>query len=93
MFAYERAAWTDEHLNPAPPKDEFELPELDSGNARWRWVEGSEWRVETSGKSTGKSSATKQDAKGSDADGWIYYDNKVRKHAYLALWSLADPIS
>ena len=87
LFAYERAAWTDEHLNSAPPKDEFELPELDGGNARWRWVQGSEWCVETSGKSTGKPSATKQDAKGSDPDGWIYYDNKARKPVYLALGS------
>lgn len=73
LLAYERAAWTDEHLNPAPPKDDFELPEIDGGTARWRWVQGSEWRVETGGRGGAKASSTKL-----DADGWIYYDNKVR---------------
>ena len=63
----ERAPWTDEHLNPSDPKDDFRLPEVDHGNAEWRWVEGSEWKVEGAGKS-------KVDA---NEDGWIYYDNKV----------------
>ena len=67
LLAYERAAWTDEHLNPSDPKDSFQLPDVDNGTAEWRWVPGSEWQVEGGGKnrtSTG-------------ADGWIYYDNKV----------------
>ncbi len=63
----ERAPWTDEHLNPSDPKDDFQLPDVDHGNAQWRWVEGSEWKVEGAGKS-------KVDA---NEDGWIYYDNKV----------------
>ncbi|KAK2748889.1 peroxisome- protein [Myotisia sp. PD_48] len=77
LFAYERPAWSDEHLNPVPPTDEFELPEVQGGNARWRWVAGSEWRIDglsstESGKKKGKSN------KSSDPDdnGWIYYDNK-----------------
>ena len=74
LFAYERAAWTDEHLNPAPPKDEFELPEVEGGTARWRWVAGSEWQLDTGAKKAGVAVATKLDPK---ADGWIYYDNKV----------------
>lgn len=76
LFAYERASWTDEHLNPAPSKDEFELPDVEGGNARWRWVKGSKWFVE---------GATEQDEGGTNAtsearnggQGWIYYDNKV----------------
>lgn len=73
LIASERSPWTDEYLNPAPSKDEFELPEVDGGNAKWRWVEGSEWRVEgVSGAKGGKSSA-----KDDDEAGWIYYDNKV----------------
>ncbi|EED15165.1 integral peroxisomal membrane protein [Talaromyces stipitatus ATCC 10500] len=63
LFPHERAAWTDEHLNPVPPKDSFELPEANGGNAVWRWVEGSQWRIE-GGDNT------------SDGGGWIYYDNK-----------------
>ena len=67
MLAYERTPWTDEHLNPSDPRDEFQLPGVDNGSAQWRWVPGSEWQVEGPGK-------TKASAKD---DGWIYYDNKV----------------
>ena len=77
MLAYERASWTDEHLNAVPPKDQFELPEVDGDQARWRWVHGSEWRidgVEKDGKG-GKG------ASGEEA-GWIYYDNKAWPSLY-----------
>ncbi|KAI9833170.1 MAG: hypothetical protein M1819_003793 [Sarea resinae] len=67
LFAYERAAWTDEHLNAAPSKDNFKLPEVEDGIAKWQWVEGSEWRVEGAGEA---------EARGDG--GWIYYDNKWR---------------
>lgn len=70
MLAYERAAWTDEHQNSTAPKDRFELPEVEGGHARWRWVDGSEWHVE--GADEGK------ETKDGDDDGWIYYDNKWR---------------
>ena len=67
LLAYERTAWTDEHLNPSDPKDNFQLPEVENGMAKWRWVRGSEWQVEGGGMRK----ATTGD------DGWIYYDNKV----------------
>ncbi|KAI1204324.1 Pex24p-domain-containing protein [Annulohypoxylon truncatum] len=71
LFAYERAAWTDEHNNPVPPKDEFELPEVEDGHARWRWVEESKWRVD---------GAPDLDEADYDTDagknGWVFYDNK-----------------
>ena len=78
LFAYERAAWSDERLNPAPTKDDFELPEVEGGNARWRWIDGSEWRVE--GAVEGEEGGAKgvKNAKGTGGGGWIYYDNKVR---------------
>lgn len=63
LLAYERSAWTDEHLNSVPSKDNFELPEVKGGNATWRWVEKSEWRIDGADDST-------------DGGGWIYYDNK-----------------
>lgn len=66
LLAYERSAWTDEHLNPSDPKDNFALPEVDNKTAEWRWVPGSEWRVESAGKSK----------EGSTSEGWIFYDNK-----------------
>lgn len=77
LFAYERAAWTDEHLNPAPSRDDFELPDVEGGNARWRWAKDSKWLVEGAkefeeGGSNAKEGAT------SGGQGWIYYDNKVR---------------
>ena len=66
LLAYERGPWTDEHLNPSEPKENFHLPEVDQKTAEWRWVEGSEWRVEVGAKNK----ANMGD------DGWIYYDNK-----------------
>ncbi|KAI9754557.1 MAG: hypothetical protein M4579_004657 [Chaenotheca gracillima] len=77
LFAYERAAWTDEHLNPSSPKDHFELPDVEGGAARWRWVEGSEWRVEGAGPGEeGGSKDSKSGSKATGDGGWIYYDNK-----------------
>jgi len=72
MLAYERASWTDEHLNSVPPKEEFELPEIEGGQSRWRWVQGSEWKID-GGEKDGKADkgASKEDS------GWIYYDNKA----------------
>lgn len=73
MLAYERASWTDEHLNPVPPKEHFELPEVEGGQSRWRWVQGSEWKVEGAEKdSKAEKGVSKEDS------AWIYYDNKVR---------------
>lgn len=68
MLAYERAAWTDEELNPSVPKEQFGLPEVEGGHARWRWAEGSKWHVE------GASNDDTEDRE----EGWAYYDNKVR---------------
>ena len=76
LFAYERAAWTDEHLNPAPIKDEFELPDVEGSAARWRWVEGSKWLVEGAGEFNEGGIKAKEDAT-DGGQGWIYYDNKV----------------
>ncbi|KAL2864639.1 PEX28-32 family peroxisomal membrane protein [Aspergillus lucknowensis] len=69
LFPAERAAWTDEHLNPVPSKNEFDLPEVQSGNAKWRWADGSEWHIDGADDDESNSKA-------SDGGGWIYYDNK-----------------
>ncbi|KAL8683298.1 MAG: hypothetical protein Q9186_000681 [Xanthomendoza sp. 1 TL-2023] len=66
LLAYERAPWTDEHLNSSNSKENYKLPFIDGATARWQWVEGSEWKIEGIGK--GKTA--------DDADGWIFYDNK-----------------
>lgn len=90
LFAGERGPWTDEHLNTAPAKDEFELPDVEGGIARWRWLDGSDWQIENgdakqykrSGSKTGPagslSPTTPRSAGADEADGggWIYYDNK-----------------
>lgn len=73
MLAYERASWTDEHLNPVPPKEQFELPEVEGGSARWRWVQGSEWKIDGAAKDGKTEKGTSKEELG-----WIYYDNKVR---------------
>jgi hypothetical protein len=72
LFPSERAPWTDEHMNAVPPKDAFELPDVKTGDAKWRWVEGSDWRVEGADFFNSKS-----ESKGATGEGWIYYDNKV----------------
>ena len=74
MFAYERAAWTDEHLQPSPPKDQFKLPDVEGGMAKWQWVPGSEWRTESSSKPNSSSPGKASN------EGWIYYDNKVSSY-------------
>ncbi|KAI1177066.1 integral peroxisomal membrane peroxin-domain-containing protein [Nemania sp. FL0916] len=71
LFAYERAAWTDEQNNPVPPRDEFQLPEVEDGRAKWRWVDGSRWRVD------GVPDREDADYDGEPGRmGWIFYDNK-----------------
>ncbi|KAH7311554.1 integral peroxisomal membrane peroxin-domain-containing protein [Stachybotrys elegans] len=73
LFAYERSAWTDEHNNQVPHKDEFELPSVeDGGNMRWRWVEGSRWRVDGVPDDHDPVDYETDEAK----NGWIYYDSK-----------------
>jgi hypothetical protein len=82
LFAYERGPWTDEHLNNAPTKEDFLLPDVEGGVARWRWVENSFWKIEgpdgrviipTVQQLTGND---KGKDLGSDVSGWIYYDSK-----------------
>jgi hypothetical protein len=84
LFAYERGPWTDEHQNPAPAKDDFELPDVEGRHARWRWVDGSEWKIEhgdarqhkRSVSDTKSGSISYGAAAENDGGGWIYYDNK-----------------
>jgi hypothetical protein len=84
LFAYERAAWTDEHNNSVPPRDKFELPEVDDGIAKWRWVRDSKWRVDGVGEVQYESEYDGEAGK----NGWIYYDNKVS----IFLRSLDPPV-
>jgi hypothetical protein len=77
MLAYERGAWSDEHLNSALPRDRFELPDVEGGHARWRWVDDSEWHVE--GAESDKEGGEPEDG------GWIYYDNKVRIYSRTSM--------
>ncbi|KAK7424723.1 hypothetical protein QQX98_000301 [Neonectria punicea] len=73
LFAYERPAWTDEHNNPVPTRDEFELPEVEDGSRmHWRWVQGSRWRVDGVADDQGPMDYDGEEGK----NGWIFYDNK-----------------
>ncbi|EHK23345.1 uncharacterized protein TRIVIDRAFT_12255 [Trichoderma virens Gv29-8] len=75
LFAYERPAWTDEHNNAVPQRDEFELPEVEDGSRmRWRWVESSRWRVDGVNESEEQGTVDYDGPEGKN--GWIYYDNK-----------------
>jgi hypothetical protein len=81
LFAYERGPWTDEHLNPAHAKEEFELPDVEGGLSRWRWID-QDWRIEHGEAKAHKRMASDARAKPSgkeaadDGGGWIYYDNR-----------------
>ena len=76
LFAYERSAWTDEHNNPVPARDAFELPETEEGSRmHWRWVEGSRWKVD----GVPDDGSEPVDYDGPEGEmGWVYYDTKVR---------------
>ncbi|KAG9242188.1 integral peroxisomal membrane peroxin-domain-containing protein [Calycina marina] len=78
LFAYERAAWTDEHLNSAPDKEEFELPDVDGGGARWRWAKDSQWLVEGA-KANEEGGSEAKEGESVGGMGWIYYDNKWKE--------------
>ena len=85
LLAYERSSWTDEQLNAAVPKEDFELPEVDGGIAKWRWVDGSKWTVEgPDGEATDPITPSK--GRKSDAAAWIYYDNKWRGPSRTDSW-------
>ena len=90
MLAYERGSWTDEHLNATVPKERFDLPEVDGGHAKWRWVKGSEWHLERT-----EDEAVAIKAGNDTEDGsWIYYDNKVIPFAeYQAQCQLLTHVS
>lgn len=76
LFAYEQPAWTDEHNNSAPPKDDFELPDVEDGSQmRWQWAEGSRWRVDGVADDHGPVDYNGDEGK----NGWVYYDNKVSR--------------
>lgn len=76
LLAYERQAWTDEHLNTTSSPDTFTLPETDHATTRWRWVESSTWRVEGAASENEKSAKRIGGGGGGDESGWTYYDNK-----------------
>ncbi|KAI5815139.1 integral peroxisomal membrane peroxin-domain-containing protein [Pyronema omphalodes] len=91
LFPNERMPWTDEHLQPCPPPEEFELPPTVGEKVHWRWVEGEDWEVEASVNTVASANSahdgkhsTKQDLKdklggpGEQGEGWWYYDNKWR---------------
>ncbi|KAI1069458.1 hypothetical protein LB507_008809 [Fusarium sp. FIESC RH6] len=73
LFAYERAAWTDDHNNSVPAKDDFELPDVSDGSRmEWRWVPGSRWRVDGVADDHGPVDYDGKEGQ----NGWIFYDNK-----------------
>lgn len=78
LLAYERQAWTDEHLNPTEEPDRFALPDTDHPTTRWRWAPGSSWRVEGAKVEGEKSAKRIGGGGGGNESGWTYYDSKWR---------------
>ncbi|KAK6418621.1 hypothetical protein LTR81_008082 [Elasticomyces elasticus] len=86
LLSYERQAWTDEHLTETPDLTTFSLPDTESETTKWRWVPGSDWKVE--GASTEKERSAKRIGGGGGGDdvGWVYYDNKWRDGRRVDGW-------
>jgi hypothetical protein len=92
LLPAERQAWTEEHGNACADLQHFTLPSTGSDTIQWRWVPGSEWRVDpswtddalgpassVSPSGDGKTAATSTIAgSAGSSEGWIYYDNKWR---------------
>ncbi|SJM87705.1 related to Peroxisomal membrane protein PEX30 [Zygosaccharomyces bailii] len=79
MLSYERAPWTDEFFNEAPPPDQFQLPDENTGMV-WRWVDKT-WRLDMTndGAIQLSSARAKTTASPNADDGFIYYDNTWKK--------------
>lgn len=90
LFSYERTPWTDEHLNPAPSVDEFELPEMMDERWKWRWVPDSEWKVDIPVAKKKKGGPTYEVDR--DEEGWVYFDNKVSFRGCAAIISSSADI-
>ncbi|KAK3622949.1 hypothetical protein LTR56_021890 [Elasticomyces elasticus] len=89
LLAYERQAWTDEHLTETPDLMTFSLPDTESETTKWRWVPGSEWRVEGAERDKverEKSAKRIGGGGGGDDVGWVYYDNKWRDGRRVDGW-------
>lgn len=79
LLPNERQAWTDEHLNTVPEKEEFPLPDTEFDTTKWRWVPESEWRVDPSWTEG-------EGSKARDKEGWTYYDNKWQGGSRIDDW-------
>lgn len=79
MLSYERAPWTDEFFNEAPPPDQFQLPDENTGMV-WRWVDKT-WRLDNTndGAIQLPSTRAKTTASPNADEGFIYYDNTWKK--------------
>lgn len=79
MLSYERSPWTDEFFNEAPPPEQFQLPDENTGMV-WRWVDKT-WRLDNTNDGAIQLPSAKQKTTASpNADeGFIYYDNTWKK--------------
>ena len=76
VLAYERQPWTDDQLNECPEPNNYTLSETDNETTKWRWLPGSEWKVEGAATEKEKSAKRIGGGGGGDFNGWVYYDNK-----------------
>lgn len=83
LLAYERQAWTDEHLNSTSDPENFELPDTDHKMTKWKWVQGSEWSVEGATANQEKPHSDPSRYEG----GWIYCDNKWHDGSKTDSWT------
>ena len=76
MLSYERAAWTDVYLNPAPAPPHFRLPDDDT-NMRWEWID-KKWSLDMTNDMNIKvpDDGVKLTHTPGPDDGFLYFDNR-----------------
>ncbi|CAL9732122.1 hypothetical protein MOUN0_N02784 [Monosporozyma unispora] len=76
MLSYERDCWTDEFLNPTSSPLNFQLPQDDSDENQWRWLD-SQWQLDKTNEGSIQLSSQESTltTNPTNDEGFIYYDN------------------
>lgn len=76
MLSYERDCWTDEFLNPTSNPPNFKLPQDESDENQWRWLDD-QWQLDKTNDGSIQLSSQESTltTNPTNDEGFIYYDN------------------
>ncbi|CAL9737852.1 hypothetical protein MOSE0_M09714 [Monosporozyma servazzii] len=76
MLSYERDCWTDEFLNPTSNPTNFKLPQDESDENQWQWLDD-QWQLDKTNDGAIQLSSQESalTANPTNDEGFIYYDN------------------